>query len=88
MKFTTRPTGAHVSVSCADGSVLAGTTPCSIVASAGPVTVTVSRSGSNTFKQSLFLDSARSVDVLLDPQGQLVHALGSLTAKGAPKGVS
>jgi len=88
MKFTTRPTGAHVSVSCADGSVLTGTTPCSIVASAGPVAVTVSRTGSNTFKQSLFLDSARSVDVLLDPQGQLVHALGSLTAKGAPKGVS
>jgi YVTN family beta-propeller protein len=88
LKFTTRPSGASVRVTCADGSVLTGTTPCSIVAPAGQVAVAVSRSGSNTFKQSLFLDSARTVDILLDPQGQLVHALGSLTAKGAPKGVS
>jgi YVTN family beta-propeller protein len=88
LKFTTRPAGATVKVTSEDGGVLTGTTPCSIVTSAGQVTVSISRNGSNTFKQSLFVDSARTLDVLLDPQGQLVHALGSLTAKGAPKGVS
>ena len=88
VKFTTRPSGATVKIAYASGAVLTGKTPCSIVASAGAVTVTISRSGSNDFKQDLFVDSARSIDVLLDPKGQLVHALGSLTAKGAPKGVS
>jgi YVTN family beta-propeller protein len=88
IKFTTRPSGATVKVTSAGGAVLTGTTPCSIVASAGQVTVAISRSGSNTFQQRLFLDSQRAFDVLLDPKGQLVHALGSLTAKGAPKGVS
>lgn len=88
LKVTTRPSGATVKVTSSTGTVLRGTTPCSIVASAGAVTVTISRSGSNTFKQNVFLDSARTLDVLLDPKGQLVHALGSLTAKGAPKGVS
>ena len=88
VKFTTRPSGATVKIAYAGGTVLTGKTPCSIVASAGAVTVTISRSGSNDFKQDLFVDSARSIDVLLDPKGQLVHALGSLTAKGAPKGVS
>lgn len=88
MRFTTRPAGATVKVTVAGGAVLTGRTPCSIVASAGPVAVAISRTGCNSFKQSLFLDSARTLDVLLDPKGQLVHALGSLTAKGAPKGVA
>ncbi len=88
LKFTTRPSGATVKITSAAGAVLTGTTPCSIVTSAGLATVSISRSGSNTFKQSLFVDSARALDVLLDPKGQIVHALGSLTAKGAPKGVS
>jgi len=68
--------------------VLTGLTPCSLVTSAGPITVVISRSGSNTFTQRLFLDAARTFDVLLDPKGQVVHALGSLAAKGAPKGVA
>ncbi len=87
LKFTTRPAGATVKVT-SEGGVLTGTTPCSIVTSAGQVTLSISHNGSNTFKQSLFVDSERTLDVLLDPQGQLVHALGSLTTKGAPKGVS
>jgi YVTN family beta-propeller protein len=88
LKFTTRPSGATVQVTREGGGGLTGVTPCSLVASAGPVVISISRVGSNTFKQSVFLDSPRTLDVLLDPKGQLVHALGSLTAKGAPKGVS
>ena len=88
MDFTTRPSGATVQVTDARGAVLTGLTPCSLVTSAGPITVVISRSGSNTFTQRLFLDAARTFDVLLDPKGQVVHALGSLAAKGAPKGVA
>jgi YVTN family beta-propeller protein len=88
LSVTSRPIGAAVTVTRADGTTQTGKTPCSIVTSAGPVIVSIAKAGSNTFKQDLFVDAARSVDVLLDPEGQLVHALGSLTAKGAPKSVA
>ncbi len=88
LSFTSRPSGAAVTMARPDGSTLTGTTPCSITASAGPVAIAIAKSGSNTFKQDVFVDAARTVDVLLDPEGQLVHALGSLTAKGAPKSVA
>ena len=88
LSFTSRPKGAGVTLTRADGSKMTGTTPCSLTASAGPVTVSIAKVGSNTFSQSLFVEAARTVDVLLDPRGQLVHALGSLTAKGAPKSVA
>ena len=88
ISVTSRPAGAMVTIKRADGSTQTGKTPCSIVTSAGPVSVSIVKSGSNTFTQDLFVDGARSVDVLLDPEGQLVHALGSLTAKGAPKSVA
>jgi YVTN family beta-propeller protein len=88
LSFTSRPKGATVTVTRADGSKLTGATPCSLTTSAGPVTVSIAKAGSNTFTQSLFVESARAIDVLLDPKGQVVHALGSLTAKGAPKSVA
>jgi YVTN family beta-propeller protein len=88
LTFASRPAGGAVTIARADGSTQTGKTPCSIVTSAGPVTVSIAKTGSNTFTQELFVDSARTVDVLLDPEGQLVHALGSLTAKGAPKSVA
>ena len=88
LSITSRPTGAAVTLTRMDGTTQTAKTPCSIVTSAGPVTVSIAKAGSNTFSQDLFVDAARSVDVLLDPEGQLVHALGSLTAKGAPKSVA
>ena len=88
VSFASRPKGAAVTLTRADGSSLHGKTPCSFVTTAGPVKVAISKSGSNTFTQSLFVDATRTVDILLDPAGQLVHALGSLTAKGAPKSVA
>jgi len=88
VKFTTRPTGASVTLTRADGTSQEGTTPCSITTSAGPVTVAITKSGCNPFAQNVYIEAKRTVDVLLDPKGQLVHALGSLTAKGAPKSVA
>jgi YVTN family beta-propeller protein len=88
VSFTSRPAGAAVTITRADGTSQTGKTPCSITTSAGPVTISIAKAGSNTFKQEVFVDTVRSVDVLLDPEGQLVHSLGSLTAKGAPKSVA
>jgi YVTN family beta-propeller protein len=88
VSFTSRPAGAAVTIARGDGTTQTGKTPCSITTSAGPVTISIARAGSNTFTQEVFVDAARTVDVLLDPEGQLVHSLGSLTAKGAPKSVA
>ena len=88
VKITTRPSGARVTITSVGRTPVTGVTPCSIVTPAGQITVSIAREGSNTFEQRMFLDSERTMDVLLDPEGQVVHALGSLTAKGAPKGVS
>jgi YVTN family beta-propeller protein len=88
MTFTTRPVGAEVTVARAGGETLTGTTPCRFTVAAGDVSVTVTKGGYNQFAQKLFLESPRTLDLLLDPKGQLVHALGSITTKGAPKGVA
>ena len=87
LSFVTRPKGAAVVVTGPGGVVAHGVTPCSLTAVAGTTTVAISQSGMNTFTQTLFLDAPHTYDVFLDPKGQLVHALGSLPAKGAPKGV-
>lgn len=86
--FASRPKGAVVEIVGASGRVRPGSTPCQAVAEAGTVTVSIALQGYNTFKSTFFLDSARAFDLLLDPEGQVVHAMGSLTAKGAPKGVA
>ena len=86
--FATRPSGAAVLVKGPGGTTVSGTTPCNLSAVAGTTTVAISKSGMNTFTQTLFLDAPHTYDVLLDPKGQLVHALGSLPAKGAPKSVA
>ncbi len=88
MSFTTRPAGAAVKVARAGGETLTGTTPCKFTVAAGDLSVSVTKSGYNQFTSKVFLEAARTFDLLLDPKGQLVHALGSITTKGAPKGVA
>jgi YVTN family beta-propeller protein len=88
LSFATRPTGAAVTVAASGGGPFTGVTPYAVTAAAGTVTVTVTKAGYNPFTSTAFLDEARSFDLLLDPKGQLVHALGSIVCSGAPKGVA
>jgi YVTN family beta-propeller protein len=88
MSFTTRPSGAAVTIARSGGETLTGTTPCKLTVPAGDLSVTVTKAGYNDFTSKVFLEAAQTLDVLLDPKGQLVHALGSITTKGAPKGVA
>ncbi|MDO8915060.1 MAG: YncE family protein, partial [Coriobacteriia bacterium] len=87
LSFTTRPSGSAVRVT-RDGKTVTGTTPCKLTVDAGDVTVAIAKGGYNAFSKKLFVESAETFDVLLDPEGQLVHALGSINTKGAPKGVA
>jgi len=88
VSFATRPAGAAVSVTRTGGEPVTGTTPCTLTIYAGDVTVSLRKDGYNAFSKAVFLDAGREFDMLLDPKGQIVHAVGSITTKGAPKGVA
>ncbi|MDZ4166356.1 MAG: PEGA domain-containing protein [Coriobacteriia bacterium] len=84
----THPEGAACTMTRADGQVLSGTTPFEQQVAAGPVTLAITMSGFNTFARELFLDSPLALEYYLDPEGQILHGLGTITTLGAPKGVS
>ncbi|MGV8084476.1 MAG: PEGA domain-containing protein [Coriobacteriia bacterium] len=84
--LTTRPVGAKVSIT-RGAETTSAATPCTLSIASGDISISIEMDGYNTFTKALFLDHAETLDLLLDPKGQLVHALGSITAAGAPKGV-
>jgi DNA-binding beta-propeller fold protein YncE len=88
LSFAVRPAGATVVVTRAHGENVKGAAPGKLTVPAGQVSVSVTKDGFNTFTTAFFLEEPRSFDLILDPKGQLVHALGSIDAAGAPKGVA
>ncbi len=83
-----RPASARVSL-LRDGSAIAtGTGSCAATLPAGPLTIRITAAGRNTYSRDLFLERPLTVDVSLDPEGQLVHGLGTIACAGAPKGVA
>ncbi|MDI6900644.1 MAG: PEGA domain-containing protein [Anaerosomatales bacterium] len=86
--LASHPEGATCTVTCADGQTFEGAAPFSAEVPAGPVTVSLSRDGYNTFTRELFLDEPFALDLWLDPDGQIVHALGMFSTSGAPKAVA
>ncbi len=88
VSVVTHPTGATCTLTTASGEELAGAAPFEQQATAGTCTLTVAMAGYNTFKREIFLDEPLSLDFYLDPEGQILHGLGTITTKGAPKGVS
>jgi len=84
----THPAGATCTLTPASGDALTGPAPFEQQAAAGPCTLTVALNGYNTFTRKIFLDEPFALDFYLDPEGQVLHGLGTITTKGAPKGVS
>ncbi|MCX8007461.1 MAG: PEGA domain-containing protein [Coriobacteriia bacterium] len=84
----TEPAGATLVVRCADGSVIETLTPCVVRAPAGKTTIRLTKPGRNPFERTLFLDEPFVLSCVLDPEGQLLHGLGTIATSGAPKGVS
>ncbi len=84
----THPDGATCTLTTASGRTLSGAAPFAQDAEAGRCTLTVALNGYNTLTRSVFLDEPLSLDLFLDPAGQILHGLGTITTKGAPKGVS
>lgn len=88
LSVTTHPEGASCVVTLASGETLTGTTPFEQEVPAGPMTLSLSLAGYNTFEREMFCDSALALEYYLDPEGQVLHGLGLITTQGAPKGVS
>ena len=88
VSITTQPEGASCTLTLADGQVLAGSAPMEQQVPAGPVTLSISLDGYNTFTREMFLDSPLALEYYLDPEGQILHGIGLITTQGAPKGVS
>jgi len=84
----THPTGATCTLTTASGDEISGAAPFSEETAAGKCTLTVAMAGYNTLTRSVFLDEPLSLDLFLDPEGQILHGLGTITTMGAPKGVS
>lgn len=88
VKVLTHPAGANVTLTLEDGTVLSGAGPFQQQAPSGRATITIALAGYNTFSQELFIDAPLEFEYYLDPEGQVLHGLGLITTKGAPKGVS
>jgi YVTN family beta-propeller protein len=83
------PSGAAVRVVPASGEPITGVTPLATTLPAGRTTLTLTaKDGSATARRSLFVDSASSIGVVLDPAGQLVANDCFITTSAAPKSVS
>ncbi|HZL03927.1 MAG TPA: PEGA domain-containing protein, partial [Coriobacteriia bacterium] len=88
VSITTHPKGAACTVTSVGGSVYSGTTPFAEEIPSGQVTLSITLDGYNTYDSEFFLDAATTLDLYLDPEGQILHGIGTITTKGAPKGVS
>ncbi|MDZ4654798.1 MAG: beta-propeller fold lactonase family protein [Coriobacteriia bacterium] len=88
VSVTTHPEGAVCTITLEDGQVISGVAPFEQQISAGPVQLSLSMAGYNTFTSDFFLEETRTVDYYMDPEGQILHGLGTITTLGAPKGVS
>ncbi|PKQ36852.1 MAG: hypothetical protein CVT59_10720 [Actinobacteria bacterium HGW-Actinobacteria-1] len=88
VSIVTHPEGATCTLTTSSGEKLTGTAPFAQQASAGKCTLTVAMAGYNTFTREVFLDEPLELDFFMDPEGQVLHGLGTITTKGAPKGVS
>ena len=88
VSVVTHPEGVACEIALEDGQVISGVTPFEQQVSAGPAQMSLSLAGYNTLTTDFFLEEDRVFDYYMDPEGQILHGLGTITTLGAPKGVS
>ncbi len=83
-----QPASARIAL-LRDGSVIAsGTGSCTATLPAGPLRVRVTAKGRNDRTYETLVERPLSLEVSLDPAGQVVHGIGTIACAGAPKGVA
>jgi DNA-binding beta-propeller fold protein YncE len=89
VRIATRPRGADVTITPADGGVtLTGTSPFTAQVPQGVATVSITRRGRQPLERRIDVDGARRVRWWLDPRGQLHHKVAQFDTGSAPKQVA
>jgi YVTN family beta-propeller protein len=88
VSVTTRPEGATCTLTRDGAEILAGASTLNGEVPAGPAVLRVTHDGYNVVERELFIDGPTSLEVWLDPEGQILRGVRTITTLGAPKGVS
>jgi DNA-binding beta-propeller fold protein YncE len=81
------PDSAKITVSAAGKVVASGVGKVECEVPAGSVQLSLSDKGRNPFTRTWTIDHNTTMQVMLDPEGQLVHSIATIPCKGAPKGI-
>lgn len=88
VNVTTKPEGASCTLLRDGTELLAGASALSGEVLAGPAVLRVTHDGYNVVEREVFIEGPLSVEVWLDPEGQVLRGVRTITTLGAPKGVS
>ncbi|MBW6469577.1 MAG: YncE family protein [Coriobacteriia bacterium] len=88
VSVTTKPEGAACTLTRDGTELLAGASALSGEVLAGPAVLRVAHDGYNIVERELFIEGPTSLEVWLDPEGQVLRGMRTITTLGAPKGVS
>lgn len=88
VSVTTKPEGAACSLTRDGTELLTGASTLNGQVTAGPAVLRVTHDGYNVVERELFIEGPTSVEVWLDPEGQILRGVRTITTLGAPKGVS
>jgi YVTN family beta-propeller protein len=88
VSVTTKPEGASCTLTRDGVELLGGPSALSGQVTAGPAVLRVTHDGFNVVERELFIEEPISIEVWLDPEGQILRGVRTITTLGAPKGVS
>ena len=88
VNVTTKPEGAQCTITRDDTELLAGPSALAGQVTAGPAILRVAHDGYNVVERELYIEGPTDVEVWLDPEGQILRGVRTITTLGAPKGVS
>ena len=88
VSVTTKPEGAICTLTRDGVELLGGPSALSGQVTAGPAVLRVTHDGYNVVERELFIEGPTPVEVWLDPKGQILRGVRTITTLGAPKGVS
>jgi YVTN family beta-propeller protein len=84
LTVTSFPEGAGYSIEAADGNIVTGVTPFAAQVPAGRTVITLTADGHETHEREFFLAQETHLELLLDPEGQLVGNVSASTTTGRP----
>jgi DNA-binding beta-propeller fold protein YncE len=85
---TTKPEGATCTLTRDGAELLTGPSALEGRVPAGPAVLRVTHDGFNVVERELYIEGPTSLEVWLDPEGQVLRGVRTITTLGAPKGVS